>query len=216
MFPLTLLFLALAAAPQNSQSNSSRLYKVASACSAISLVGGGANNIQSESPDESTLVCVKQDKNNGSADFTDLYMSMNGRLRLLRRYEDIGPSGPVSWSADSKAFIFHWTAGGAVGQWYIDAFDARTGKNHPLAETPARKMAHDNHCGSRWDVNRMFLKWASTDSILVVLEWHEISSGCAHFPADRFYEIEVHSDRVVRQITGPELHDLQREFKGQY
>jgi hypothetical protein len=171
------------------------------------------------SPDGASIVCVKEDREDENYTYTSVYVSRGAQLNRVRVYGDIGPSGAnsIAWSPDSRRFTFTYTTTGAVGQFRIDVFNARTLRSRPVS-LPVRRLAiRGTKCRlDPYDVNAYIVKWLNPGSAVVYTDMHPLTTDCRKdLDKTGTYAIAIPSGRVLKQYQGEDHDKLEKEFYGQ-
>src|SRR5579864_554693 len=137
-------------------------------CDQIEVRDSDATNVSVASPDGMYVACVKEGSpRDVEDDHTTVYLWRKGHLRALKRYNDIGSTATLVWAADSSAFAWNFTYGGAVGDWSTVIFNIKTGHFLEIERIASRdfhyrlrKACHNDET----DSNVYFLKWVDNQS----------------------------------------------------
>ena len=186
-------------------------------CATIKVVDEYAIDVSATSPDGLSTVCIKEDRADDEYSYTSVYLWRRGRLQVLMRYKELGPGSTVLWSADSKAFAWNFTYGGASSGWTTAVFDFRSGRLREIDRHASvvfhRRLRHA--CKEDWtDDNSYLMHWTGNRSLLIAMEAHPGGLDCRRPAATDFYEVAIPAGRVIKRLRGSEMEAAQREFAG--
>lgn len=185
-------------------------------CAQIEVRDSDATNVSVASPDGKYVVCVKEGSpRNLEDDHTTVYLWQKGHLRALKRHNDIGSTGALVWAADSSAFAWNFTFGGAVSGWSTVIFNIKTGHFLEIERMASRdfhyrlrKACHNDET----DSNVYFLKWVDKQSLLIAVEAHPGGLDCRRpIPTD-IYQVALPAGRIVKRLQGAEREAIKKEF----
>jgi hypothetical protein len=162
------------------------------------------------------VACVKEGSPEDAEDnHTTVYLWRKGHLRVLKRYNDIGSTGALVWAADSSAFAWNFTYGGAVGDWSTVIFNIKTGHFLEIERIASRdfhyrlrKACHNDET----DSNVYFLKWVDNQSLLIAVEAHPGGLDCRRPAPTDFYQVALPGGRIVKRLQGAEREAIEKEF----
>ena len=185
-------------------------------CDQIKVRDSDATDVSLASPDGKYVVCVKEGSpTDVEDDHTTVYLWRKGYLRVLKRYNDIGSTGALVWAADSSAFVWNFTYGGAVGDWSTVIFNLKTGHFLEIGRMASRdfhyrlrKACHDDEGNS----NVFFLKWVDNQSLLIAVQASSGAMDCRRpIPTD-VYQVALPAGRIVKRLRGAEREAIKKKF----
>jgi hypothetical protein len=185
-------------------------------CGLIKVRDSDATNVSVASPDGKYVACVKEGSPEDAEDnHTTVYLWRKGHLRVLKRYNDIGSTGALVWAADSSAFAWNFTYGGAVGDWSTVIFNIKNGHFLEIERIASRdfhyrlrKACHNDET----DSNVYFLKWVDNQSLLIAVEAHPGGLDCRRPAPTDFYQVALPGGRIVKRLQGAEREAIEKEF----
>lgn len=185
-------------------------------CDQVKVRGSDATDWSVASPDGKYVVCVKEGSpTDVEDDHTTVYLWRKGHLRVLKRYNDIGRTGALVWAADSSAFAWNFTFGGAVSGWSTVVFNIKTGHFLEIERMASRdfhyrlrKACHKDDT----DSNVYFLKWVNNQSLLIALEADPGGLDCRRPVPTDFYQVTLPAGDIVKRLQGAEREAFKKEF----
>lgn len=150
-------------------------------CPGVTAIPGAINALVEPSPAGHLIACLIDYKDTDTHTYTGAYLVRNGMPRLLKTYVDAGPSGPVSWSPDSRRFAVTWAAGSPGGLGSTDIFDANTGIWKALGLEAGRSLLIPYACninkGNRF-ISMKWDKWVSSEEAVIEVSVDPIAALC--------------------------------------